>query len=422
MVKLLYRLVSSIIVGMKMAFIEMSTHKLRSMLSILGVLLGVASLVAMLTLIGGIDVYLNERMGKWIGTVWFWRDWDPEPEEKVSWSRSPGMRLSDAAYLEERSPDVKDALLSIGRWGQSSVAGKREDVMCQGMEPSVLDLQREQVYIQYGRWPGEDEFERGARVCAISWQIVESVAAHYKITDTTTLIGKTVVFRSVPFTIIGIFAPIKPNDMPWHLRRAMIVPIATMQRYIVGIDPDPGRLEIQVTDPQNVKIQAKKVAAVLAGRHRGVEDFEYRTAEWLDSVKTMLNNVSLLMAVVSIMSLLVGGLSIMNVMLSSISERIREIGTRKALGALDLQIFVQFIAETTTLSMVGGAMGLSLGTIPLFFKDAILQSTQGAIEPTLLPLHVFYTFLIISGVGILFGLYPAVKASRMNPVDALRYE
>ncbi len=112
----------------------------------------------------------------------------------------------------------------------------------------------------------------------------------------------------------------------------------------------------------------------------------------------------------------------MNVMLSSVSERIYEIGIRKALGARTLQIFVQFLSETTTLSLTGGSAGIFLGMITLLFKEGIKKSTDGAIEPTIIATHVIYVFCIIVGVGIVFGLYPAIKASRLNPIEALHYE
>jgi putative ABC transport system permease protein len=112
----------------------------------------------------------------------------------------------------------------------------------------------------------------------------------------------------------------------------------------------------------------------------------------------------------------------MNVMLSSISERIHEIGVRKALGAKRLQIFVQFTVETVTLSCVGGIAGMALGLTPLLFREVIKKATDGAAEPTLYLSYLFGVFGIIVLVGICFGLYPALKASRMNPVDALRYE
>jgi putative ABC transport system permease protein len=201
-----------------------------------------------------------------------------------------------------------------------------------------------------------------------------------------------------------------------------MVPIKTMMYRISGTDPDPGVVQVQLNSADNVKENSRRVASTLMEKHRGVEDFEYRTAEWLDEISSMLNNVSLLMGILSLLSLSAGGLSIMNVMLSSISERIREIGTRKALGADNYQIFVQFITETVTLSITGGVFGVIIGSAPLLFKEAILRSTDGVIEPTILLSHLLFIVSLIVGIGVIFGLYPAIKAYRMNPVDALRYE
>ncbi len=405
-----------------MAFTEMRTHKMRSVLSIFGVMLGVASLVAMLTLIGGIDVFLNKKMAKWIGSVWFWQNNDLSEEAKMSASRSPGLRLSDGPYLVENSDAVKSAHMAVSRWSLMSVMGTNENVSLQGTDREAFDKNLDEVKILHGRLLSDEDYQDGSRNCLISWEIMESILAGNPGISGENLIGKTLTSRSLRFTIVGIFGPINPKNRPWQLRRGVFIPLKTMQKYMTGLDPDPGRLQIQVKDPKNVKQQAVKAALALISRHRGVEDFEYRTADWVDNVKTMLGNISIVMSIISVISLLVGGLSIMNVMLSSISERIREIGVRKALGAQDRQIFVQFIAETTTLSFSGGIIGMLLGTVPLFFKEPIMQYTNGAIEPTVLPLHILYTCCIITGVGILFGLYPALKASRMNPVDALRFE
>ncbi|MFP4014744.1 MAG: ABC transporter permease [Chitinispirillaceae bacterium] len=412
----------SVLVGVSMALTEMRTHMLRSFLSILGVMLGVASLVAMLTLIGGIDVFLNNKMVKWIGTVWFWQTDDIPREEKLAASRSPGMRLSDGQFLVEQSEEVKSAHMAVSRWGKVSCMGQTENASFQGTDQSSFEKSLEEIKLRYGRWLTDEDYSDGSRNCVISWQIMESITERNPDITEREIIGKALTYNSLRLIVVGVYEPQNPNHVPWQLRRGVFIPLRTMQKYVTGLDPDPGRLEVQVTDPENVKVQAIKAARVLKSRHRGVEDFEYRTADWVDNVKSMLGNISVLMSIVSIISLLVGGLSIMNVMLSSISERIREIGVRKALGAQNLQIFIQFIAETTTLSFSGGVFGIALGMIPLFFKEQIMQFTKGAIEPTILPLHILYTCCIISAVGILFGLYPAVKAARMNPVDALRFE
>ncbi|MFP4163892.1 MAG: ABC transporter permease [Chitinispirillaceae bacterium] len=414
--------ISSVLVGIAMAFTEMRTHLLRSSLSILGVMLGVASLVAMLTLIGGIDVFLNEKMGKWIGTVWFSQRDDLPPEEKLSASRSPGLRLSDGTYLVEHSDEVKNAHRTVSRWGKVSCMGQNERASFQGTDQKTFETNLDEIKLLYGRWLTKEDYSDGSRNCIISWQVMEGIMARTPEIPEKSIVGKTLSFNSLRFTVVGVYGPQNPEHNPWHLRRGVFIPLRTMQKYVTGLDPDPGRLQIQVSDPEKVKMQAIKAARVLKTRHRGVEDFEYRTADWVDEVRSMLGNISLLMSIVSAVSLLVGGLSIMNVMLSSISERIKEIGVRKALGAQNRQIFVQFIAETTTLSFSGGMLGIALGLIPLFFKEQIMKFTDGAIQPTILPLHIFYTCCIISAVGILFGLYPALKAAKMNPVDALRFE
>ncbi|KMQ52106.1 Macrolide export ATP-binding/permease protein MacB [Chitinispirillum alkaliphilum] len=421
-IRFTFSLLKSVFVGSRTALVEMSNHKLRSFLSILGVMLGVASLVTMLTLIGGIDVYLNERMVNWIGNVWFWESNDTSEENRISASRSPGMRLSDGEYLLANAPEVKHVDMEISRWGLIHLSGESENIMMRGFDQNTLELLKDQIQLRSGRWLTDEDFRDGSKNAVISWEIAQNFTDHSHTHSKDLLIGQTIDFRSNRFTIVGIYEPIHAGHRPWHLRRAVFIPLRTMQMYITGLDPNPGRLQVNVSDPTNVAQQARRVATVLKSRHRGVEDFEYRTAEWVDNVKSMLGNISVLMSIISVFSLLTGGLSIMNVMLSSISERIREIGVRKALGAKNIQIFIQFIAETTTLSFTGGMIGVLLGTGPLFFKEEIMSSTQGAIEPVLLPMHLFYTFLIITSVGILFGLYPALKASRMDPVDALRYE
>ncbi len=402
----------------------MGSHKLRSALSILGVLFGVASLVAMLTLIGGVDVFLNKRMAKWAGSIWIWGMHEAPRDEKISWSRSPGLHFSDGSYLERDTGAVDLFYRIIERKGRAVIAGHEGRVNVRGMSAEALVEDMEHALVSSGRSFTEEEFANGNRVCLASWQLEERAMrqAERGARPIKGILGKEIVFQGVRFTIVGVFSPADPEFEPWHLRRAALLPLKTMQQHVTGFDPDPGSIRIAVSDPKKIANLAESIARRLEERHRGVRDFEYRTADWLEEITRMLNNVSLLMTVVSLISLLVGGLSIMNVMLSSIAERVREIGVRKALGAKNGQIFVQFVAETIALSLTGGVLGAFLGLIPLAFKEAIMKSTDGAIEPTILFSHVVYVFVIIVMVGVVFGLYPAIKASRMNPIDALRYE
>ncbi len=420
----LVRLSQSLVVGMRTAIIEMGSHKLRSSLSILGVLLGVASLTAMLSLIGGIDVFLTEKMGQWMGSIWFWQSQEPSEDEAVIWSRSPGLRFSDGEYLEEKSGSVERFYRSIEQWDQVRIAGRTETARIRGVTPEILEEDLEHAVVKDGRLFSTPEMENGRPVCVIAWELEERIRAASQLGGEPLgdMVGMHLIYSGVRLEIIGLLDPKDKNFEPRHMRRAVLMPLETMRKYIAGYDPQPGNIRVEVTDPEAAEELSGRIARVLKTRHRGVQDFEYRTAEWLDEITRMFGNISLLMFIVSSISLSVGGLSIMNVMLSSISERIHEIGVRKALGARNMQIFVQFVAESVTLSLVGGSFGVFLGMVPLLFKEAIQKSTDGAIVPTILLPHLLGVFGIVVGVGILFGLYPAVKASRMDPIEALRYE
>jgi putative ABC transport system permease protein len=414
--------VGSIIVGISMSFIEMKSHKTRSVLSILGVLLGVASLVAMLLMVGGIDHFLNEKMDKWTGMIWFWQKEITTEKEALLRSKSPGLKFSDGTYLKENSKYVKEVPQTISRQLPLFLSNKAISCELLGMDSASIEGDKDEMTLICGRWFDIHDFSSGTSNCIISWHIAEQIQKTYHLSTSIQTLNKSITVGTDRFTIVGIFGPVNKQQPPGHLKRKLIIPIQTMKKNRTGFDPNPGSIEVQVGDTKRVKQLSKIIATTLREHHRGVEDFEYRTPEWLDKVTSMLTNVSILMTIISCLSLTIGGLSIMNVMLSSISERIREIGIRKALGATNIQIFIQFITETITLSLVGGSLGFVLGLVPLLFKNAILRSTGGSIEPTVLPLHVLFTFILVTGLGILFGLYPAVKAAKMKPVDALRYE
>jgi putative ABC transport system permease protein len=420
----MWKIIQSIIVGIKMSFLEMTSHVLRSILSILGVMLGVASLVSMLTLVGGVNKFLHEKMGHWAGSVWFWMLREPpSDQDRLIWSRSPKLHFSDGIYLENKSEDVSNFYTFIQRYGPVYISGKRDKSQIKGVDRFSLEDDLRNARISKGRTISDEEFNNAKMVCLISWMLEERILNKLNEKDTnSTLIGQKCVYNNKYFTIVGVFEPEDPDFKPRHLRRSIFVPVSAMQKYVTGLDPNPGSIRLSVKDPAKLHESTENIARILKSHHRGVEDFEYRAAEWLEEIRNMLLNASLLMTIVAVISLIVGGLSIMNVMLSSISERIYEIGIRKALGAKGLQIFIQFITESTILSFCGGFLGITLGTLPLFFKESIKKSTDGSVEPTLLLTHVIFVCCIIMIVGIIFGLYPAVKASRMNPIEALRYE
>ncbi len=420
------KVIKTIQTGMMTAFIEMKSHKMRSLLSMIGVLLGVASLVAMLTLVGGIKVYLENEMGDIAGSIWIIPRGDVPDDQRSIWSRTPGMKLSDGTYLKNTTKRVDKFMRRIVRWGDCRVLGVKDDIRFAGVDTVTFNREMKDAFVGRGRSITKDEFELGVPVCIISWKIEERLLKRLSFghgsRKSVDLLGKSLTMHGVRYKIVGIIEPDDKEFAYWQIKRTALAPIKSVQKKMSGTDPHPGHLELSLKNWQELSKETSFVSKLLKNRHRGIEDFEIKTADWLEEMTSMLNNASILILVISVISLLAGGLSIMNVMLSSISERIQEIGTRKALGARNSQIFVQFIAETVTLCITGGAFGMVLGLIPLFFKDAIKRSTGGTIIPTILPEHILYVVLVITAIGVVFGLYPAVKAARMNPIDALRYE
>jgi len=416
---------SSIQIGIFTAFVEMNRHKLRSFLSILGVMLGVAALVAMLLLIGGLNVFLEEKIGKWISMVYIWKKWNPSEEEKLSWSKSPGLRFDDGTFLQDSSEAVSTVYQQIERRQNVAIGGEAQrHATIRGVSWPTMEEDNKNITADVGRLLTREEIEGEDKVCMISWEIYDRLKKRMrqKGLDSTDVLLQQVRLGDIELAIVGTFKPIDPDFQPWRMRRSLIIPLGTMKKYITGTNPDPGSIALTVAEPKEREAQSLLISRLLTSRHRGVTDFEYRGADWAEDMGKMMQNITVIMGIISVVSLLVGGLGIMNVMLSSISERIKEIGIRKALGAQNLQIFIQFVAETTTLSVTGGVLGALIGMAPLLFGESIKKSTQGAIMPTILPEHLVFIFLIIVSVGIVFGLYPAVKASRMDPIDALRYE
>lgn len=415
-------------VGIRTGLIEMRAHPLRCILSALGVMIGIAVMVTMLSLSGGVEKMLNERIGKWMGSVNIWSQReDPSPEERRAFSRSPGMKFSDGAYIEKTVTGVARQYRMIQSEAPIISAARIDHAHIRGVDSATLakEFDMDQpMEIKEGENLSEEDFLKGTDVCVISTVLADQIRKGASMPDTQSVLGYGIGIQNRRYRVKGLFNTVRPNPNPnpdhWWRRYNIYIPLLSAQENLAGFDPDPGYLWLEVEDPKRMDVLLPKIIAAMLARHRGVQDFEYQKPDFLDTFINMIENINLMFLIVAMVALIAGGLGIMNVMLSSVSERVREIGVRKALGAGELQIFVQFVAESSTLCFIGGVFGAALGSLPLVFSEAI-EAASG-LTPTVSPGAGLAVFLIVVFMGVAFGTYPALKASKMNPIDALRYE
>jgi putative ABC transport system permease protein len=239
-------------------------------------------------------------------------------------------------------------------------------------------------------------------------------------------VGSSVRLNKIPFKVIGLLAAKGQNAFGQDQDDIALIPISTAKKRVFGRRrgrPDSvGSIVIKVFDADNMPEIEELIAETLRDRHRigpgADDDFSVRNlAEMMELAASASKILSLLLSAVASVSLIVGGIGIMNIMLVSVTERTREIGLRMAVGARRRDILVQFLVEAVTLSVIGGIIGIALG-IGGAAAIANFASWPTVISPTALVIAVLFS----AGIGIFFGFYPARKAARLDPIDALRYE
>jgi putative ABC transport system permease protein len=244
---------------------------------------------------------------------------------------------------------------------------------------------------------------------------------------TEALVGETVRVEGQPFTVIGILEARGGSGFS-NEDDQILVPLTTAQTRLLrrSTRDRVDLLMIQAVSAEAVPQASDEVAQILRTRHRnqiGVDDFTILTQQdFLNTAATITNVLTIFLGGIAAISLLVGGIGIMNIMLVSVTERTREIGLRKALGARRIDILVQFLAESSLLSMIGGLVGIGLGALISSIVAQVAEANGTALTPQIGVDTVLLATLFSTAVGLFFGLYPANRAASLEPVEALRYE
>jgi putative ABC transport system permease protein len=407
-------------------------HRLRSLLTMLGIVFGVCSVIAMLAVGEGASFEAQEQIRMLGSTNVILRSVKPPEEQSASsqqrsFVQQYGLTYRDVRQIRETLPLIKDIVEARVVRDYAIRLNKQVDCNVVGTLPDYLGIRNHRV--QSGRFFTALENDGAATVCVLDRALADIL---FPIDDP---LGRTVRAGSNYFRVIGIMEPqgaaalTAVSATPEGIGNRLYVPLETMEtRYgDTTISQRSGSIEaekcelheviVQVSNQDEVTDASEVIGGILARNHKK-KDYEVVVPlELLRQAERTKQIFNIVLGAIAAISLIVGGIGIMNIMLASVTERTREIGIRRALGARRQDIIVQFLIETVILSGVGGLIGVAIGIIIPYFITyfAEMRTIVNIWSPML-------AFSISALVGVIFGIYPAMRAAQMDPVEALRHE
>jgi|CXWL01.1.fsa_nt_gi macrolide transport system ATP-binding/permease protein len=389
-------------------------NKLRSALSMLGILIGVTAVIAMLAVGKGAQKSVETQLsGLGSNLVMLM----PQPPRTAGGARGGAgtfsrLTLEDVAMIQRAHLGIARAAGEVNGSVQVVFGDKNVNTSLTGAEPVYAQMRNAMPY--YGRFFTAEENESMARVALLGPTVVTNLFGEQD------PVGRTINVDHIKFKVIGVLTR-KGSTGYQDQDDKIIVPLQTAMKRVLGRQY-LNLVSIECVSPDDTSAVIAAVRALMRKRHRlpdyKEDDFTLRNMAEIQAALSGTSKIfSLLLGIVAAISLVVGGIGIMNIMLVSVSERTREIGLRKAIGATRRAVLIQFLIEAVAMSTCGGLMGIALG-----IAIAFGLSTFAGWAAIVTPQSVLLAFVFSSGTGILFGFWPARKASLLSPIEALRYE
>ena len=398
------------------ALASLASNKLRSSLTILGIVIGVAAVIAMISIGRGAESSISEQINS-IGTNLIFIT--PGSQD----ARNPRpLTISDAEALTDRvlAPSVLYSAPVIQTRGEVSRRGESISTSLLAVTPEYAIVRS--ISVAEGGFISRDHLKARAAVIVLGSDVALSLYG-----KTEGLIGESVRIQGQPFRVVGVLES-KGGSNFGSQDDQVLIPLTTAQSRLVqrGSRDEVDTIYVTAVTADQVTQAVDEVTAILASRHhttRSQPDFSIiNQQDILQIAQTITGTLTIFLGGIAAISLLVGGIGIMNIMLVTVTERTREIGLRKALGARKRDILWQFLTESSVLSLVGGLVGIALGWGISVLIGQIAANSGTPFNPSIGLDTVLIATLFSSAVGLFFGIYPATRAARLQPVDALRYE
>ena len=400
---------------LKIALKALNNNKLRCFLTMLGIIIGVASVITMLAIGQGSKDSIKAQISE-MGSnmIMIFPGGDRRGGVKQSADDMQTLKIADYEALATEAPSVAAVSPSVNSGGQFINGNNNWPSSLYGVAPSYLDIRK--VKIGEGEMFTDQDIKSAAKVCVLGKTVVDNLFP-----DGANPIGRTIRFNKIPLTVIGVLEAKGANAMGMDQDDVVLAPYTTVMKRVLAVDYIQSLFASALSEEMADQAM-DEITSILRDNHKlaadADDDFTLRSQQELSQMMNSTSDMmTVLLACIAGISLLVGGIGIMNIMYVSVTERTREIGLRMSIGARGRDILAQFLIEAVIISVSGGIIGVVLGGIASWIVNVVIH------WPVTIQIYsVVLSFAVCTVTGVFFGWYPAKKAANLDPIEAIRYE